>query len=192
MIYTFLANGFEDVEALAPVDVLRRAGLEVTTVSINETKEVTSAHGVTVLADTLLAVNNYDDAELLFLPGGMPGSANLDNCDAVKDALVKQNERGGRIAAICAAPFVLGKLGILNGRRATCYPGFESYFDGGEYTGDVFVTDGNITTGEGPAAALPFAYELVRLLKDETTADALAEGMRFKHLCQQFTGSSSI
>lgn len=192
MIYTFLANGFEDVEALAPVDVLRRAGLEVTTVSINETKEVTSAHGVTMLADTLFADNNYDDADLLFLPGGMPGAENLDNCEPLKEALVKQNARGGRIAAICAAPFVLGKLGILSGHCATCYPGFEGILDGADYNGDVFVTDGNITTGEGPAAALPFAYELVRLLKDEATADALAEGMRFKHLCQQFTGSSSI
>lgn len=187
MIYIFLANGFEDVEALIPLDVLRRAGKEVKTVSINKTLEVTSAHGVTILADSLYGENNYDDAELLFLPGGMPGAENLNNHEPLKAQLLKQNARKGRIAAICAAPFILGKLGILNGKRATCYPGFEGFFDGAEYTGELFVTDGNITTGEGPAAAFPFAYELTKLLVGEDAAIQIAEGMRFKHLMEEAT-----
>lgn len=170
------------MEALIPLDIMRRAGLEVKTVSITDSKEVETAHGVTIIADSIYEENNYDDAELLFLPGGMPGSENLDAHEPLKEQLMKQHARGGRIAAICAAPFILGKLGILSGRRATCYPGFEGILDGADYNGDLFVTDGNITTGEGPAAAFPFGYEMVKLLKDEETAEQLAEGMRFKHL----------
>ncbi|MCF0208341.1 MAG: DJ-1/PfpI family protein, partial [Bacteroidaceae bacterium] len=116
------------------------------------------------------------------LPGGMPGAENLDNCEPLKELLKKQNAQGKRIAAICAAPFILGKLGILSGRRATCYPGFEGILDGAEYTGALYVTDGNITTGIGPAAALPFAYELLSLLTDLDISSKVSDGMLYGHL----------
>ena len=185
MIYVFLANGFEEVEALIPVDVLRRSGKDVLTVSINETKEVTAAHGVTVIADTLYGDNDYSEAELLFLPGGLPGSQYLADHEALAEELIKRNEKGGLIAAICAAPaLVLGKHGIVNGKRATCYPGCESQMTGAEYTGELVTVDGNIVTGEGPAAAFPFAYTLAGMLAGEEVAEAVAEGMRFKHLME--------
>ena len=186
MIYVFLANGFEEVEALIPVDVLRRAGKDVLTVSINETKEVTAAHGVTVIADTLFGDNDYSDAELLFLPGGLPGSQYLADHEALGQVLTERNEKGGLIAAICAAPaLVLGKLGIVDGKNATCYPGCEDQMAKANYTGELVTVDGNIVTGEGPAAAFPFAYTLTAMLAGEETAAALAEGMRFKHLMEK-------
>jgi len=186
-VYVFLANGFEDVEALIPVDVLRRGGLDVVTVSADEDSQlVTSAHGVPMLADAVVADCDFSDADLLLLPGGMPGASNLYEHQGVCDAVYAQHEAGRKVAAICAAPaVVLAQLGILNGRRATCYPGFEQLLTKAQYTGDLVTVDGNITTGEGPAAAFPFAYELLEQLTDKQTADQVAEGMRFKHLMQR-------
>lgn len=185
-VYVFLANGFEDVEALIPIDVLRRGGAEVVTVSIdNETTMVETAHGVTVLADALIGECDLSDADLLILPGGMPGASNLDASEEVRQALLRQAEKGGRIAAICAAPMVLGGLNLLNGRRATCYPGFETKLIGADYTAELVTVDGNITTGEGPAAAFPFAYELLKQLCGSETAHEIAVGMRYEHLMQR-------
>ena len=168
-VYVFLADGFEDVEALIPVDVLRRGGVDVTTVSISDFPLVTSAHGVNIEADMMFEQGDFTDADLVFLPGGMPGAKNLF-------------EHKG-VAAICAAPgVVLGQLGILEGKKATCYPGFEQMLDGATYTADLVTVDGNVTTAEGPAAAFPFAYELLAQLVDKKTSDQIAEGMRFKHL----------
>lgn len=185
-VYEFLANGFEDVEALIPVDVLRRGGVDVVTVSINaDSRVVESAHGVPVVADALLADCDFSDADLLLLPGGMPGASNLFECEGVCQAVLRQHEQGKKIGAICAAPaVVLAQLGVLNGRRATCYPGFEQMLSEAVYTGELCTTDGNITTGEGPAAAFPYAYELLRQLTDEATAHQVAEGMRFVHLME--------
>lgn len=181
--YVFLADGFEDIEALAPIDIMRRGGVEVVTVGITGTNEVISAHGVTVLADVPFEfAGDFEDADLLMLPGGMPGASNLNEHEGVKDALLRQNAAGKLIAAICAAPMVLGGLGLLKGKRATCYPGFEQYLEGAEYTADLCNVDGNITTGEGPAAAFPFGYELLRQLKGEEIVEQLREGMRFNHL----------
>ena len=118
------------------------------------------------------------------LPGGMPGASNLNAHEGVKAALLKQNAKGKRIAAICAAPLVLGGLGLLRGKQATCYPGFEQTLEGAEYTADLYTIDGNITTGEGPAAALPYAYSLLGQLTDDDTAYGVAEGMRFVHLME--------
>ncbi len=181
--YVFLADGFEDIEALAPIDILRRGGVDVVTVSINEDPFVTSAHRMVVLGDvTFEEAGDFADADILMLPGGMPGAANLDMHEGVKDALLRQHQQGKLIGAICAAPFVLGKLGLLKGRRATCYPGFESYLDGADYTAELFTTDGNIVTGEGPAAAMPYGYEILRLLEGDDVVEQLKEGMRFNHL----------
>lgn len=181
-VYVFLANGFEDVEALIPVDVLRRGGVEVLTVSVTGSQMVESSHGVKMVADALFEDVDLSDADLLMLPGGMPGASNLNNHEGVREALLAQNRAGRRVAAICAAPLVLGGLGLLRGRRATCYPGFEQTLEGATYTADLCTVDGNVTTGEGPAAAFPFAYALLAQLTDEATSAQVAEGMRYKHL----------
>ena len=184
-VYVFLADGFEDVEALIPIDVLRRGGVDVTTVSISDFPLVQSAHGVNMEADIMFEQGDFTDADLLFLPGGMPGASNLFGQKGVCKAVVDQFAAGKKVAAICASPaVVLAPLGILEGKKATCYPGFEQVLaeKGAKYTGELFTVDGNITTGEGPAAAFPFAYELLAQLVDQKTADQIAEGMRFKHL----------
>ena len=184
-VYVFLADGFEDVEALIPVDVLRRGGVEVVTVSTTEFPLVESAHGVNIEADIQFEQSDYSDADLLMLPGGMPGASNLFAHEGVCKAVLAQVAAGKRVSAICAAPaVVLAPLGVLEGKKATCYPGFEQALKDGDaqYTGDLVTVDGNITTGEGPAAAFPYAYELLAQLVDKQTSDQIAEGMRFKHL----------
>lgn len=183
-VYVFLADGFEDVEALIPVDVLRRGGQDVVTVSVmDDSQTVESAHGVTMIADTWIGDCDLTDADLLLLPGGMPGASNLYACEPLRQALVDQQEEGKMIAAICASPaIVLGQMGLLQGYRATCYPGFEQLLSGAEYTGELCTVDGNIITGEGPAAAFPFAYALLAILQDEATAQQIADGMRYTHL----------
>lgn len=179
-VYEFLADGFEDIEALAPLDILRRGGLNVKTVSIMPTLDVTSAHGVTVRADLQIAEADCSDADLLLLPGGMPGASNLNACEQVRQTLVSQAQKGGLIGAICAAPLVLGGLGLLRGRRATCYPGFESYLDGAECTGELVTVDGNITTGKGPGASFAYGYQLLSNFVDEAQVEALKQGMIYQ------------
>ncbi len=181
-VYEFLATGFEDIEALIPLDIMRRAGVDFKTVSITGDLCVESAHGVSIKADMLIEDADFSDADLIMLPGGLPGATNLNAHDGVKKAVMEQNARGKMLGAICAAPMVLGGIGLLQGRRATCYPGFEKYLEGAEYTHELCTVDGNITTGEGPAAALPYAYTLLAALTDKQTADQIAEGMMYKHL----------
>ena len=183
-VYVFLANGFEEVEALIPIDVLRRGGVDVVTVSImGNSKTVTAAHNVQIVADAVMAECNFSDADLLFLPGGMPGASNLYEHEGVRQAVISQVQAGKKIAAICAAPaVVLAQLGVLDGKKATCYPGFEKLLTKAHYTADLVTIDGNITTAEGPAAAFPLAYELLSQLVSKETSDQIAEGMRFKHL----------
>ena len=182
-VYVFLADGFEDVEALIPIDVLRRGGVDVITVSTTEDLIVESAHGVGIRADMMFTACDFSDADLLMLPGGMPGATNLFDHEGVCQALKLQAAAGKKIAAICASPaVVLAQLGLLDGKRATCYPGFEQMFKAADYTGELVTVDGLITTGEGPAAAFPYAYTILADLTDQATADQIAEGMRFKHL----------
>ena len=181
-IYQFMAEGFEDVEALAPVDILRRGGQEIVMVSITGSEYVTSAHGVTLKTDALFDDVDLADADLLMLPGGLPGSTNLNAHEGLREALVKHYESGKLIAAICAAPMVFGSLGLLEGKRATCYPGCESTMTGAEYTKQLVTIDGNIITGEGPAAAFPYAYAILEIFAGKAVADQLREGMMFNHL----------
>ena len=184
-VYVFLADGFEDVEALIPIDVLRRGGVEVVTVSTTEFPLVESAHGVNIEADIQFEQSDYTDADLLMLPGGMPGAANLFSHEGVCKAVCNQIAAGKKVSAICAAPaVVLAQLGLLEGKKATCYPGFEQTLkdSGASYTADLVTVDGNITTAEGPAAAFPYAYELLSQLVDRRTSDQIAEGMRYAHL----------
>jgi 4-methyl-5(b-hydroxyethyl)-thiazole monophosphate biosynthesis len=181
-VYEFLAEGFEEIEALTPVDILRRGGVEVVTLSVTGERAVTSSHQVTVMADALLEDVNLADADLLLLPGGMPGSANLNAHKGVRDALLAHAATGKPIGAICAAPMVLGSLGLLQGRKATCSPGFEIYLDGATYTHELVTVDGPIITGEGPAASFPYAYTLLSLFLPEKEVRTLQGKMQFLHL----------
>ncbi len=185
-IYEFLADGFEEIEGLAPVDILRRGGVDIKTVSITGSELVETSHGVTIKADLKFEdINNFDDADMMLLPGGMPGATNLNNHNLLKKALLEQNNKGKRIGAICAAPMVLGGLGLLNGKKATCSPGFQKYMTGADYTAELFQIDGNIITGEGPAATLPYAYKILSFfIGDEATED-LQEKMQYAHLMKK-------
>ncbi|MDD4778695.1 MAG: DJ-1/PfpI family protein [Fermentimonas sp.] len=157
----FLANGFEEIEALGTVDILRRAQIPVMTVSITDDKVVTGTHNVPVIADTTFSKADFSDIDILVLPGGMPGAKHLNEHEGLKNLISEYNSKGRQIAAICAAPMVLGGLGILDGKRATTYPGFEPELIGAKVTGENVVVDENITTGRGPALVFDFALRLV-------------------------------
>ena len=178
MIYMFLANGFEEIEALMPLDLMRRAGLEVTTVGIGG-KDITGSHGITVKAD-ITDSNLADNApECVILPGGMPGTKNLDASPVVHKALDDALENNSLLGAICAAPRILGKRGILRGKKATCFPGFEEYLEGATVGGRV-VRDGQVITGIGMGAALEFGIEIVAALKGREEAEKLASAVLAK------------
>ena len=160
-VYIFLADGFETVEALAPVDVMRRAGLSVTVVSIMGRYEVLSAQGVPVIADALIGDFSLSDADAIVLPGGGAGTENLSANSAVREEIERMNNEGKLIAAICAAPMVFGRMGILQGKRATCYPGCEGDLKGAEYTASDVEIDGNIMTACGPGVSFDFGFAIV-------------------------------
>lgn len=186
MVYIFLSNGFEEIEGLGTLDILRRGDISVATVSITGSHDVESSHGVTVKADTLFDDVDFSDAEMLVLPGGMPGSTNLNAHEGLRRLLTDFNAKGGLIAAICAAPMVLGSLGIVEGKRATIYPGMDKYLAGAKYTAEIVTTDGNITTGRGPAATFPFAYRLLEQLTDTDSVESISKGMVFTQLIHDF------
>ena len=159
MVYVFLADGFEEIEALCPVDIMRRAGIEVRTTAIGTRREVRGAHNITVSADMLFSELHIEGTpELLMLPGGMPGATHLREHDGLCTLLKTASAAGSRLAAICAAPFILGELGLLEGREATCYPGFEERLFGAKVSPKGVVTDGNITTATGMGVATPVSY----------------------------------
>lgn len=178
MIYVFLADGFEEIEALTPVDMLRRAGVEVKTVCIypdRENKIVMGSHSIPVTADLSAAEANEipDGLEMVILPGGMPGSKNLDESALVDRYLQYAAEKNLYMAAICAAPMVLGRRGLLTGKRAVCYPGFEDELKGASVTGAAVETDGKVITACGMGAAVKFGGVLVRLMKGEDEEKAM-------------------
>ena len=173
MIYMFLANGFEEVEALCPLDLLRRAELQVTTVSIGGNDTVIGSHGIAVQADMPEALYRDTRPEMLILPGGMPGSKHLDESRVVDTALRVGAANGAYLAAICAAPMVLGKRGYLNGKKAICYPGFEEHLQGAILADTRVVRDGKVITAAGMGVALEFGLALVETLKGKQTADEL-------------------
>lgn len=179
MIYVFLAEGFEDVEALAPIDIMRRAGLDVQTVSISEDIIVNSAHGVGVLADCIIEGIDFVDADMIVLPGGLPGSTNLDACPMLRDGIMYHYKAGKPLAAICAAPLVYGHLGILEGVKATCYPGVEAELKGAVYTASLVEEDGQFITAKGPGAAMEFGYRLAERMGKKAEAEQLREGMMY-------------
>lgn len=177
--FLFLADGFEEIEALATVDILRRGGLELTTVSIKHDNFVTGAHGITVQADQTFKEPDFSDSDWLILPGGMPGATHLHEFGALND-LLKVHSQKGRIAAICASPaVVLSATGVLKDKKATCYPGFETLLiaAGAKYLDERVVVDGNIVTANGPSSATNFALEILRLTKGDLAAQEVASGM---------------
>lgn len=181
-VYLFLADGFETVEALAPVDVMRRAGINVVTVSIMGRETVISAHGIGVVADALLENSDFSDADAFVLPGGSVGTENLSSCERLRSLICDACDDNKLIAAICAAPMVLGRMGLLDGKKATCYPGCEAELAGAEYTGTAVEQDGNIITACGPAASFAFAFAIVGYLADTEAANVIREQMRFGDL----------
>ena len=173
----FLANGFEEIEALGTVDILRRAEIPVTTVSIYKEKEVTGAHNMTVVADTIYDELDFSTVDVLVLPGGMPGAQYLNEHEGLKEQVKLFAERGNKVAAICAAPMVLGGLNLLEGKKATCYPGFESKLIGAETSADSVVVSDNIITGKGPAFVFDFALQLVEEIAGADKRKEVQDGL---------------
>ena len=176
-VFVFLADGFEEIEAIAPIDILRRAELDVVTVSISDSKTVKGAHGVKVEADQLFTETTFGENDYYVLPGGYDGMMNLSAHQGVNELLTKQHGAGKKLAAICASPSVLGKLGILEGKEAICYPGFEGNLTGATISKNSVVEDGNVITGKGPGVAVQFALKIVESLKGKETADQVAGGL---------------
>lgn len=173
MIYLFLADGFEEIEALTPYDLLLRAGADIKTVSINQTDIVTGAHGIKVHAD--ICINDLDSTlpDAIILPGGMPGASNLDNNNRVDEYITLCNDNNKLICAICAAPFILGKRGLLNGKKAICFPGFDDKLTGAVISDKKVVTDANIITAKGMGVAFDFGIAIVSYLFGEEKAKEL-------------------
>lgn len=173
----YLADGFEEIEALTVADVLRRAGVDLKMISISKTKEVRGAHDITVIADTIYDEADHKAADMLVLPGGMPGTTNLEKHEGLR-ALIKEfyhNEK--YIAAICAAPSILGKMGLLESSMATCYPGFEESLKGAILSEDLVIRHKNIITSKGPGTAILFALELVEILVGKDKSINVKESM---------------
>lgn len=179
MIYVLLANGFEEIEAIATVDILRRSGLDTQTVTINDSLNVLGAHGIEVKADLFFSQIDRDKLKALVLPGGMPGATHLSESKDVSDLILHVHEQEYLLAAICAAPSVLGKLGVLEGRKATCYPGFESKLKGALIRDDRVVKDGHIITAKGAGCACEFAFKIVSILASKDKAASIEMGMMF-------------
>ena len=177
MIYVFLADGFEEMEALTPVDMLRRVGLEVKTVGATG-KTVTGAHGIPVVADLTAWEIEISPVDGVVLPGGMPGTLNLEKSQVVQDMIDVCYQNGKLVAAICAAPSVLGHKGLLQGKKATCFPGFEQDCVGALMQPDVVVTDGNIITAKGAGCAMAFGAALIAYFLDHQTAEKLLQDMQ--------------
>lgn len=179
--FIFLAEGFEEIEALTAADVLRRAGMPVKTVSITSALQVTGVHGITVTADVLYDNTLFRNPAWLILPGGLPGASNLAGFAPLRGLLERQKEsESGRIAAICAAPaVVLGEAGLLKGERATCYPGFEEKLEGAEFTDAAVVESGKFITGNGPANAMVWALTIVKADRGPQHAEQVAAGLLF-------------
>ena len=174
----FFAEGTEECEALLVVDLLRRAKVDVTVASASGSREILSSHKIRITADALAEEVDYSDVDLVVLPGGIPGTPNLAANKTVTDTCVSFAQAGKKVAAICAAPFILGELDLLEGRHATCFPGFEKSFPEGAYTGEKVTQDGNIITASGMAQSLPFALELLRTLAGDKAVEKVAEGIQ--------------
>ncbi len=177
MLHIFLADGFEEIEALATMDILRRCGLEVQTVSITGKRLITGAHGISTMVDSLYRYSGVSSSECIILPGGMPGAKNLMAYDGLRKTIINHNKGNRLIAAICAAPMILGQLGLLAGKRATCYPGFEDYLTDAVITGKLVEESNNIITGKGPGAVTEFAFAIARHFVSEEVVKKVQSDM---------------
>ncbi len=171
--FIFLAEGYEEVEMLTVVDMLRRAGISIDMVSITSSMFVTSSHNVTIEADMLFEDADFETADMLILPGGVPGTPNLLAFKPLTDKLVEFNNKGKYVAAVCAAPSILGELGILKGKKATCYPGYEDKLTGAEYIKQPVVTDSNVITSRGMGTCIEFAGAIITALAGADKADEI-------------------
>jgi 4-methyl-5(b-hydroxyethyl)-thiazole monophosphate biosynthesis len=178
-VCVFLADGFEEIEGLTVVDLLRRAEIEATMVSITGKLEVTSAHQIKVVADVLFDECTYHDVDMLVLPGGMPGTRHLSAHEGLVSLLKEFNDKNKYLAAICAAPSVLGENGILKGRCVTSYPGFEDKLIGATYTGNKVEIASNILTSKGMGTSIDFALCIITLLKGEETANQIGKAIQY-------------
>ena len=178
-VIVFLADGFEECEGLLVVDLLRRAGIGVTTTSIMERLEIMSSHGVRLQADALAEDVDFDAADMIVLPGGMPGTMNLKDNEIVRKRCLEFAASGKYVAAICAAPSILAELGLLEGKPATCHPNFEGKTCGAVVTHESVTVAGNIITGRGLGAGIPFALKLIEILVDKEAAEKVAGSICF-------------
>lgn len=176
-VYIFLADGFEEIEAIAPIDIFRRAGFDTVTVSVMDKKEVTAAHRVIITADAMFEQIDFADADLLFLPGGMPGTLNLNAHEGLKALILQQLNARKAVAAICAAPIILGGLGLLENKEAICYPGFEAQLTGAILSEKSIVRSGLIHTAKGAGVAIDFALALVEEFKNKEAAAQLSSAL---------------
>lgn len=179
MVYVYFAEGFEEIEALTVVDVLRRADCEVKTVSITDSRLVMGRSGIKVETDIFFDEADHSSCEMIVLPGGLPGATNLELHEGLTEQIKSFETSGKKIAAICAGPRILGAHGVLEGRRATIFPGSEKYLVGAKPTHENVTVDGNIITGKGPALAMEFALKLVEELKGKQKAEEVAGGLLF-------------
>lgn len=176
----FMADGCEEIEGLTVVDIARRANIEIVMISITGKREVTGAHNIVFAADALASEVNYGELDGIILPGGMPGTLNL-GADATVNQVIKEFAAAGKlVGSICAAPSVLGAAGILCGKQATCYPGFEEKLTGANVCEEEVAVDGNIITSRGMGTAIPFALAIVRYLVDESTAEQLGKSIIYR------------
>jgi 4-methyl-5(b-hydroxyethyl)-thiazole monophosphate biosynthesis len=173
-VFIFLADGFEELEAIAPIDIFRRADIDVTIISVTNEKLVRGSHNISVLADKIFSEADFSVNDLLYLPGGMPGTKNLGAHKGLKNLILKQAGEHRKIAAICAAPSILGKLGLLKGKEAICYPGFEDQLTGAVLSKEKIVESGFISTAMGAGVAVQFAIKLVEVLKGKAEAEKVS------------------
>ena len=180
-VYSFFADGMEEVEALTPVDLLRRANIEIETISIKDNNFVKSSHGIEMLTDRIYMETDPAEYDVLILPGGKVGTSNLEQFDDLREALKAHFEAGKLTCAICAAPSIFGKLGILKGKKYTCFPSFFREDYGGDYQMELAVQDGNLITGRGMGATIEFARLIIREMTDEATLKKVEYGMQYEH-----------
>lgn len=180
MVYLFIANGFEEIEGLTVVDLMRRAGIEIQTVSITGEKTVTGSHGISVIADMNFDEADFEKCDMIVLPGGMPGTTNLCDHKELNDKIKEFYENGQNVAAICAAPMVFGRLGILAGHNATIYKGMEDELVGAKPCTDKVVVSKNVITSQGPGTAMDFALKLIEIIKGEDISNNVAKGLLYR------------
>ena len=179
-VYIFLADGFEDIEGLTVVDLMRRAGIDIETVSIKESNEITTSHGIMMKTDRVFTGTDFSDADMLVLPGGMPGTKYLGEYQPLCDLLRDFYGKSGKVAAICAAPSIFGHRGILQGKRACSYPCFEDHLEGAAVTAGPVEIDGNVITSRGMGTSIPFGLAIAGVFCGQNKADACAHSIVFQ------------